>query len=68
MTPAEICCGECRSIHQCRRRCGLEPAAGIAPAPPASPPRSPARDGGIYAAIGLWVGLTAALLKLAGAI
>jgi hypothetical protein len=37
MTPAD-CCGACRSIHICRRRCGLVQEAGPSDMRPA--PRS----------------------------
>lgn len=40
MTPAD-CCGSCRSIHICRRRCGLVQEAGPSDMRPA--PRSPDR-------------------------
>jgi len=66
MTSA-VCCGSCRSIHQCRRRCGLEPEAGIAPPPPASRLRRRLDIAATCAAILVLIGLPALSLKLAGA-
>lgn len=71
MTAADICgltgCGQCRTLHQCRRRCGLEPEAARILPPPASRKHRAAIGPFDVLAILILFGLPVGCLHMAGA-
>lgn len=51
MKPGDICdaCGGCRSIHECRRRCGIAHEPGPERLSPARAPRATKAEMGFFA-------------------
>lgn len=66
MTAAERCdlCSGCRSIHACRRKCGLAPEAAAQLPPPVAPRREACMRLVTCAAILVFIGFTGGLLAL----
>jgi hypothetical protein len=63
MTPAD-CCGQCRSIHICRQKCGVTPAATPERTPaPAITERQPGI--GVFGALVILGGVAAFALPFA---